>query len=263
MNRTTCSPGRSTLRAPLIAIGLCIGLWPAPARAQQSMTMEQLKKKMEEISQLMRESERLLLKMTQIERLAEQQRRLVEELEKLKPPTQPTEGATQPEANEEEKKRREELQKKQQEVRRRLENLFENQRKAGDKTVAQLVWLLKNLPSGGRGGSMPPRPRQQGESPSDKPKQDEKKQNPDDQDGPRKNRDDKNKKSLSDQQKKAEREQNAQLNRIEAWVARLPRAEQERINRNDFSGFPSRYRRLLREYTRLRAEREVRAGSRR
>ena len=49
----------------------------------------------------------------------------------------------------------------------------------------------------------------------------------------------------------------ARLRRIEAWIARLPPEEQERLSRDDLSGVPARYRRLIREYTALRAKREA------
>ena len=62
-------------------------------------------------------------------------------------------------------------------------------------------------------------------------------------------------KDQKQREKKSERD--SQIARIEAWMARLPPAQLERISRNDYSGFPPRYRRLLREYTRLLAKREA------
>ena len=46
------------------------------------------------------------------------------------------------------------------------------------------------------------------------------------------------------------------LKQIQAWIARLPPEQLERINRGDLSFIPDRYRRLVREYTALRAKRE-------
>ena len=40
-------------------------------------------------------------------------------------------------------------------------------------------------------------------------------------------------------------------------LRRLPPEEQDRINRNDFSTIPSRYRKLVEEYTTRRAKREA------
>jgi hypothetical protein len=51
----------------------------------------------------------------------------------------------------------------------------------------------------------------------------------------------------------------ARAKRVEAWIARLPPEDQERINRNDFSRVPLQYRRLIEEYTAQRAKREAEA----
>jgi chemotaxis protein histidine kinase CheA len=240
----------------LLLPALLVLLGALPAQAQHSMDMDAMKKKMEEISQLMRESERLLRDITTMDKLVEQQRRIVDELEKLKPPEQPSNTSAQPQANEADKKKREDLQSKQKQLREKIEKLFESQDKAAQMSVQQLEWLLKNLPQGGKG----PPSQSQSQGDENKPgekKQDEKKQNGK-KDGEKDGSEDKPDNGTGRDKDKAEQDKESQLSRVEAWIARLPRAQQERINRNDFSGFPPRYRRLLREYTRLRAERESR-----
>ena len=232
---------------------------------------EDIGKKMSEISRLMRESERLLLEMTKIEQIVAQQRRVVEQLEKLKTPKQddPAGGtnAGQKQAEKQkqeqqqaaEKKQREQLQQKQAELRRKLENLFKNQDRASSGSVTALEELLRSLPSGGGqgGGSGPPQSQQSGGE-KKKKKGDEKKQN-DKKDKKDKNKQDKPRdgETRDEKREEREREKQSQIDRIEAWIARLPRIQLEAINRNDFSSFPPRYRRLLREYTRRRAKREA------
>jgi len=254
------------LLAPLVA---------RPANAQDGGEQhggagaEDIGKKMAEISRLMRESERLLLEMTKIEQIVAQQRRVVEQLEKLKTPKQDDPaGGTQQEQDQQkqdqaqrqeaEKKQREQLLQKQAELRRKLEDLFKNQDSASSGSVAALEELLRNLPTGrGQGGgSGPPQPQQSGNE--KKKKAQEKKQNE------KKGEKEKNKKdkprdgeTRDEKREEKEREKESQIDRIEAWIARLPRAQLEAINRNDYSSFPPRYRRLLREYTRRRAKREA------
>jgi len=259
----------------IVTLTLCAGslfALAAPAAAQGHSTGAEIEKQMTEISRLMRESERLLLEMTKIDRLVEQQRRLVEELKKLKPPEQDAnqqnaEGDTdeQKKAQQEaEAAKRKQLQEKQAELRRKLEKLFKNQDDASRSTVQQLEKLLRNLPSGGGGGGSggTPDPNSQQPKPGEEPDNKEQKQN-DGKKDPKKDKQgqdgDKPEQQTRQEQEKQEKEKKArsQLARIEAWMARLPPAQQERISRNDFSGFPPRYRRLLREYTRLRAKREA------
>jgi len=256
------------MKAPLFAF-LTLGLLAAaPAHAQHQQMQQEIRKKMSEISNLMRESERLLLEMTKIDRLVEQQRSIVEELEKLKPPEQPAEAQASPEEQEQEEARRqkrEELEKRQREVRERLEKLFESQDQAAQASVSALEKLLRELPRQ-QGGQMPQNDPQRDRNRPGEPDREEKKQNPTakEQPGeqqPKKERDEA--KRLEEQKKKEEQEKSARLARIEAWIATLPPAQAERISKNDFSGFPPRYRRLLREYTRLRAEREAREPDRR
>jgi len=271
MNHRTFS-----IHLKLAILCLLAALVPRPALAQDDgegggghaggAGAEDFGKKMAEISQLMRESERLLLEMTKIEQIVAQQRRVVEQLEKLKTPKQndPAGGTEQERKQKQEqqqaaeKKQREQLQQKQAELRRKLEDLFKNQDRASSGSVLALEELLRNLPAGGGqgGGSGPPQPQQRGNE--KKKKAQEKKQN-----------EKKGKKEKSEQDKQRdgetrdekreekEREKESQIDRIEAWIARLPRTQLEAINRNDFSSFPPRYRRLLREYTRRRAKREA------
>jgi len=233
------------------------------ARAQHEDQAGEMRKKMAEISQLMRDSERLLLEMTKIDRLVEQQRRVVDELEKLEPPEQPANAASkqggEPQDEERERKRAQ-LQQQQQELQRKLAELFQSQDSAAQQSVAALEKLLRELPKGGSGGGSPqPEQNQQQTPPEDGEKPEEKKQGDADRKGQKdqqKPREDKTS-SLDEKKSKEEREREARLARHEAWIARLPPEQQERISRGDFSGFPARYRRLLREYTRLRAEREA------
>jgi hypothetical protein len=247
---------------PTILVVALAAAFPARASAQEPespdkpMDAEAMKKKMAEISRLMRESERLLLEMTKADRLVQQQREIVEQLRKLKQPKAPTQGGTaaEPETDETKKKRKE-LKQRQREIRVRMEKLFENQENAARLTEKQLTYLLQNLPKGGGPGhpsSMSPGKDSSGQSPSDEKKDEQKTNDPKDE---KSKEDDSG--SSREREKQKKREKEAQLNRYDGWVARLPRAQQERISRGDFSGFPPRYRRLLREYTRLRAEREV------
>jgi hypothetical protein len=235
------------------------GVSTRPAYAQEPekpLDAGAMKKQMAEISRLMRESERLLLEMTKADRLVEQQRRIVDELEKLKQPESPSEG-TAAEETDANKQKRKQLKQRQSELRQRLEKLFENQEQAANLTEQQLVTLLRNLPKGGQGQmspSMSPGSEKEGQKPSDEKKSEQKSNDPKQKP---ETEGDGDSQSSREREEKKKREKEAQLNRYDAWVARLPRAQQERIIRGDFSGFPPRYRRLLREYTRLRAEREV------
>jgi hypothetical protein len=263
MNRIKHTPSAAAMLAVAFIL---LGSVAIPARAQGHSQTAEIKKKMEDISRLMRESERLLLEMTMIDRLVEQQRRVIEELKKLETPKeeQPSEATPQkdPKAdpNQEqaaEKQMRDDLVKKQRELRKKLEDLFKNQDAASKMSVTQLEELLRNLPSGGGGGHsrMPTRKKPNGDP---KPQEGEEKKQRDkkgkEQKGDEKPQDGE---TRDDQKPESKRNKDAQANHIQVWIARLPRAQQERISRGDFSGFPSRYRRLLREYTRRRAKREA------
>ena len=237
------------MRTLAVALLLC-GL----AAAQDSAMREKLQKQMEEIARLMRDSEDKLLEMTRVETVIEKQRQIVEELEKLLKTPPPAAAA----AAEQREQRRQELEAQQEEVTRKLKEMFEGQERSAQQTVKELAELLRNLPR---------RPHGQGGQPDDKNKRQKQKQD-------RQKRLRKDRKEKTQEQPKSPRDKREQkrdprtgkrtkdqteaasrLRRIEAWIARLPPEDVERINRNDFSTIPPRYRQLVREYTALRAQR--------
>jgi hypothetical protein len=237
------------MRALVVILACC-----SIAAAQGSAVREKLQKQMEEISRLMRDSEGRLLEMTRVDAIIEKQEQVVEELKKLldKPPPA-TDAAT-----EQVEKRRQELEAQQEEIQRRLEEMFEGQKKSAIRTVEELRELLRNLPRQRHGQGQPDEKQKR----QKKREQEEQKRlrNRDErtQEMPRHPRDKREKRDRrTGKRAKDKTEAAARLRRIEAWIARLPPEDLERINRNDFSKVPPRYRPLVREYTALRAQREA------
>jgi len=232
------------------------------AAAQENAMVEKLRKQAEEVARLMRESERMLLEITRVDRMVETQEQIVDELRKLVPPEPPPEGAAGG-ADEETARKRQQLEEKQAELSRRLEHMLSGQKQSAEMTVKQLEELLRSLPR--------QQSQQQGQGDRDqKPKSS-------DEERERRLREKREQEKQQQQQPRSPREkganqkdpkmrgekrpeqdtQAARMRRIEAWIARLPPEEQERINRNDFSNIPLRYRRLVEEYTAERAKREA------
>ena len=239
---------------PLAVVMLCCGL----AAAQDSAMREKLQKQMEAISRLMRDSEGKLLEMTRVDTIVEEQERIVEELRKLldKPPPANDAAAEQREQS------RRKLEAQQGEITRKLKEMFEGQQKSANQTVKELQELLRSLPRQPHGQS-------QG-----KPNDKKERQRQDRQKRLRKDREEKTQKEPRSPREKREQKRDqrpgkrakdeteaaGRMRRIEAWITRLPPEDQDRINRNDFSTIPPRYRRLVREYTALRAQHEAKDG---
>jgi hypothetical protein len=223
------------------------------AAAQGHDMREEMKKKMDEISRLMRESEKLLLEITKVDRLVAQQQEIVRELEGLVPP--PRDDAAAQAAHE---KKVDELKRQQSEAARRLSELFDGQRQRAETTVRQLEQLLKNWPKQRRQGQ--PQDQKSKEQ-KEREKRLREKQNEQKQNQPQSPRDKKDllkdKPERGDQRPKDDKQSARSRRHIEAWIASLPPMQQERISRGDLSDIPSRYRRLVREYTALRAKREA------
>ena len=236
---------------PLAVVMLCCGL----AAAQDSAIREKLQKQMEAISRLMRDSEGRLLEMTRVDTVLEEQERIVQELRKLldKPPPATDAAAEQRE------KRRQTLEAQQGEITRKLKEMFEGQQKSANQTVTELQELLRSLPrqphsqSQGRPDDKQKRQRQDRQKRLRKDREEKTQQEPR---SPREKREQK-RDQRTGKQVKDETEAAGRMRRIEAWIARLPPEDQDRINRNDFSTIPRRYQRLVREYTALRAQREA------
>ncbi len=218
------------------------------AAAQQGAVEEALRRQAAEVSRLMRESERLLLEITRVDRLIEAQKQVEEELKKLLPP--PQEGGG-------EAKKREELEQKHQELGRRLEEMLAGEKENANLAVQQLEELLKNLPRQqqpqGGGGQSDPQQQEREKRLRDKEEQDRKQHQP--QSGKQEPRDPKDPKQRSDKRPPEEGPTAARRDRVEAWIAKLPPEDRERINQNDFSRVPLRYRKLVEEYTAQRAKR--------
>jgi len=239
-----------------IAVALALLAGASFAQGPSSM-QEKLRRQMEDISQLMRESERLLLEIAQSDKLADRQAELVrklEELEREKPPRDAA-AAEAKKRLEETREKQEELRQQQKEINRKLNELLQNQKQSSEMTVEKLVTLLANLPrQGGGGGQGKHKPKQR--KPQREQKKDEQIRKEDQRpDQPRRDKD--KRKSRRGQKKEDERRDENRGPEIDAWIARLPPAVQERINRNDLSDIPPLYRELVREYTTRRARREA------
>jgi len=240
-------------RAWISPFAFCLCL-AGPAAAQGGQMQQKLAEKMKGISHLMRESERLLLEITRVDKLAARQARIVKELEQLRQQTPPAQAA----AAAEKEKRQEQLEKEQRELRTRLRRMLDEQARSATLTVQELEQLLKSLPrsqspSGGRQGRRKTKPRTEEEKRKAR-KQEEKKQRQAQQ--PRRKQDREKERRRAEERKRRAASQAARLRQIKAWFTRLPPEEQERIQRGDFSSVPLRYRRLVREYTALRAANE-------
>ncbi len=227
------------------------------AAAQQGAIDDAIRKQAAEISRLMRESERLLLEITRVDRLVETQKQVEEELKKLLPPEQ---GGTGAAGGEEGAQKREQLEQQHREIGQRLEEMLAGEREKANLAVQQLEELLKKLPrqqqaqsSGGQGDQ---KSEEREKRLKDRQEEERKQHQP--QTGQQQPpRDPKDKQQRSDKRPPPEDPAAARLRRVEAWIARLPPEDQERINRNDFSRIPMRYRRLVEEYTAQRAKRDA------
>jgi hypothetical protein len=233
------------------------------AAAQQEAVEEKLRQQVAEISRLMRESESLLLEITRVDRLVEAQKQVEEELKKLIPPDRTAEGGS---GGEERAQQREQLESRHAEISRRLEEMLRSEREKAAMTVQQLQELLQSLPREERmqdssSGSKEPRPsaEEQEKRLSEREKEDRKQHEPQ---SPRKQRDDpKDQPERGGRKPRSPEAAAAAVKRVEAWIAKLPPEDQERINRNDFSRIPIQYRRLVEEYTAQRAKREAEGDS--
>jgi len=230
-----------------------------PHGGGDSMEAE-LRKKAEEISRLMRESEQLLLRITRVDELVARQEEIARRLADLQREPPPTPATTDPaETPEEARARRDreraELEQQQAEIERRLGELFDRQSQAGKESVAKLIELLASLPSGGGGGGgSRDRPLPQETQREEEQQREQKQEQP--KEG-REQRDQQERDRRGSEREPEKTADGARIRRIEAWIATLPPALQDRINRNDLSAIPLRYRRLVREYTALRAQREA------
>lgn len=249
---------RTCITSALALAALLVAARPAGAQPGGDLEAE-MRKKMEEISRLMRDSERRLLEMTHVDRIVDQQEEIVSRLRELLPPEE-----AERQAAEEMRKRREQLEQSQQELSRKIQELLDGQKNAGEQTVKQLQELLKNLPrrrqEGGGGDSEEKQQRKPDEQKRlDEQKDEDRRQRDVPQDPKSKQEEEARKREemRGGTKPKDETDSAARLKRIEAWIARLPPEEQARINRNDFSSIPLRYRQLVQEYTALRAKREA------
>jgi len=223
------------------------------AAAQQGAVEEALRRQAAEVSRLMRESEKLLLEITRVDRLVEAQRKVEEDLKKLLPP--PQEGGAA--GGEAEQGKREELERQHQEIDRRLEEMLAGERESANRAVQQLEELLRQLPrqqqQQGSGEQGDPTKQEREKRLRDKEEQERKQHQP--QSGKQEPRDPKDPKQRSDRKPREEGPAAARRDRVEAWIANLPPEDRERINQNDFSRVPLRYRKLVEEYTAQRAKR--------
>ena len=127
----------------------------------------------------------------------------------------------------------------------------------GAQLVSSLEKLLRSLPRRRGGGGGGNGKEGQGKKPRPKPRQ----LNPDKEQMQPQPKDDKKSKECKDGSgRKPEDKLGAGADarrRVEAWLARLPPEEQERIRRGDMSGVPLRYRAVI---ERITVERAVREG---
>ncbi|MHC4340363.1 MAG: hypothetical protein ACYSX0_09160 [Planctomycetota bacterium] len=232
-----------------------LALLPCVPAARAQDQMGKMRQKMEEISRLMRESEELLLQLTKVDRLIAGQQELIRKLKELEPPL---ETASAEEARE---KKRSELRNKQREIEQNLQQMLENQEQICELTVEELQKLLEALPRQQGMGQGNQKHRQQKKRQKDEERRLREKQQE------QKQKDSKSPRNKKDLFKDRERKDGTQRPRsetgspgrrmIQAWIASLPPADAERLLRGDFSKVPARYRRLVREYTILRARREA------
>jgi hypothetical protein len=228
------------------------------AAAQQESAEEKLRQQVAEISRLMRESERLLLEITRVDRLVEAQKQVEEELKKLIPPEQGGEGGA---GAEERAQKRQQLESKHGEIAQRLEEMLKSEREKASLTEQQLKELLESLPrqqqmQSSPSGSKEPKSAEEREKRLREREQEDRKQHQ--PQSPRQQKDDpKDKRQLDRKPQSPDDTTASRVKRVEAWIARLPPEDLERINRNDFSRIPIQYRRLVEEYTAQRAKREA------
>jgi hypothetical protein len=226
------------------------------AAAQQESVEEKIRQQAAEVSRLMRESERLLLELTRVDRLVETQKQVEDELKKLLPPDQGGVGGAGGAGGAE---RRAQLEQQQKEIGRKIEEMLAGEKQMAAAAAKQIEELLQNLPreqvaQPQSGGGNDKKPQEQEKRLRDKDKEDRKQHQPQ-SDQPQQPRDPNDK---SQRPEKRPREQDpaaARLDRIQAWIAKLPPEDQERINRNDYSRVPARYRHLVEEVTARRAAR--------
>ena len=233
---------------------LCFGsVAAAQGPADQRAEME---KRMKEITRLMRESEQLLHEMTKVDRVVQRQREIIEELKKLQEPPPNADARARQAAQQQ----REKLEKKQKETEERIRKLFEGQKSASDMSVQELVKLLKSLPRNSSQGQGKPQPKNQKQRDREREREQQlRNREKQKQLSPREKREQEKKRRAEEERRKKETEA-TRLARMEAWITRLPPEVQDRINRNDFSAIPLRYRRLVQQYTEARAKREAEAG---
>jgi len=239
---------------------LALLLAAATAAAQQESVEEKLRQQVAEISRLMRESERLLLEITRVDRLVEAQKQVEEEMKKLLPPEQGGEGGA---GAEERAQQRQQLESKHGEISQRLEEMLRSEREKADLTVKQLEELLHSLPrqqqmQGTSSDSKEKKSAEEREKQLREREEEDRKQHQ--PRSPRQQKDEQKDKRQLDRQRRPQAPEDtaaAKVKRVEAWIARLPPEDQERINRNDFSRIPIQYRRLVEEYTAQRAKREA------
>jgi hypothetical protein len=232
------------------------------AAAQQGAMEDKLKEQVAEISRLMRESERLLLEISRVDRLVEAQKKVEEELKKLLPPDQGGQGGGGSE--EERAAQRQQLESKHAEISQRLEEMLKGEQDRGQQAAERIQELLNSLPRQQSMQQGSPKDSKEQKSEEEKRLQREreeqdKKQHQQPQ-SPRDQKDEQKNKRERDERKPKSPENDkaaATAKRVEAWIARLPPEDQERINRNDFSRVPIQYRRLVEEYTAQRAKREA------